>query len=55
MFQPPPSFVDAQDMLSSPATRGRACPGLDPGMKEGVERLERLELLEPEKGILDAG
>jgi hypothetical protein len=27
-FKPPPSFDDAQDMLSSPATRGR--------IKEGV-------------------
>jgi hypothetical protein len=33
--EPPPSFDDAQDMLSSPATRGRACPGLDPATKEG--------------------
>jgi hypothetical protein len=33
---PPSPFGVAQGMLSSPAfTRGRACPGLDPGMKEG--------------------
>jgi hypothetical protein len=36
-FKPPPPFGVAQGMLSSPATRGR--------MKEGVERLEQLELL----------
>jgi hypothetical protein len=37
-FKPLPSFDVAQDMLSSPASRGR--------MKEGFERLERLERLE---------
>jgi hypothetical protein len=44
-FKPPPPFDVAQRMHSSPASRGRACPGLDPGTKEGIERSERSERL----------